>query len=166
MEKNKFLRVIQTVFHFTILVLLLTVLLGAMGIYFHYNPKPLFTQKPNGNPGKGRSVSEQFTDSIHNATGLIQGEHLELVIANCTGCHSSKLIIQNRASKEGWVGMIKWMQETQNLPDLGENEAKIVSYLATYYAPEEQGRRKQLKDIQWYELEQPEGNHKGKQALQ
>ncbi len=153
MEDRKLLQIVQAIFHFTILVLVLTVLLGAVGIYLHYSPKPLFTQKTKSTTIEDGSITEIFTDSIHNATGFIQGEHLELVIENCTGCHSSKLIIQNRASKEGWMGMIKWMQETQNLPDLGENEAKIVSYLATYYAPEEQGRRKPLTEIQWYELE-------------
>ncbi len=49
--------------------------------------------------------------------------------------------------------MIRWMQQTQNLWDLGENEELILDYLSTYYPPEEKGRRENLKDIEWYEME-------------
>jgi hypothetical protein len=153
MEDKKLLRIVQLVFRLTLMVLFLAVTLGGVGLYLYYNPKPLITKNTETNPDVNQLTAEIFTDSIHNATGFIQGEHLDLVISNCTGCHSSKLIIQNRASREGWIGMIKWMQETQNLPDLGENEDKIVDYLATYYSPEEHGRRKSLTDIQWYTLD-------------
>ena len=78
---------------------------------------------------------------------------MPLVITHCTPCHSAELVTQNRMTREGWESTIRWMQETQNLWDLGENEAAILDYLATYYAPEEQGRRPNLEDIEWYELE-------------
>ena len=81
-----------------------------------------------------------------------EGEGRALVVANCTGCHSARLVTQNRATKEGWISMIRWMQETQNLWDLGPNEAPIVEYLAKYYAPEQVGRRAPLSEIEWYEL--------------
>ena len=92
-------------------------------------------------------------DGIHVATGLIDAPELQLVITNCTGCHSSKLITQNRMSLTGWSSTIKWMQETQNLWDLGENEEAILTYLATNYAPTKKGRRANLGDIEWYELD-------------
>lgn len=85
-------------------------------------------------------------------TGFIEGNYKMLVVANCTGCHSAKLVTQNRASKEGWLNMIRWMQETQNLWPLGENEEKILEYLSTNYAPQDQGRRASLKVEEWYEL--------------
>ena len=91
-------------------------------------------------------------EGVHVASGLKAGEGLELVITNCTNCHSAKMITQNRATKEGWESMIKWMQETQNLWDLGVNQEAIVNYLATYYAPEKKGRRQPLENIEWYEL--------------
>ncbi|MEL6191568.1 MAG: hypothetical protein AAFR66_05950 [Bacteroidota bacterium] len=54
-------------------------------------------------------------NGIHVATGFkAEGDYMT-VIANCTSCHSSKLILQNRATKEGWEEMIRWMQQTQNL---------------------------------------------------
>ena len=54
---------------------------------------------------------------------------------------------------ERWNTTIKWMQETQNLWDLGLNQDIIVNYLATNYPPKAKGRRSILTDIKWYELE-------------
>jgi len=86
-------------------------------------------------------------------TGLLDGKGLSIVIVNCTRCHSAKLIAQNRANREGWISMIRWMQETQNLWDLGENEEIILDYLSKNYAPEKIGRRNNLTDIEWYSLQ-------------
>ncbi|WP_116126903.1 monoheme cytochrome C [Lewinella sp. IMCC34183] len=92
---------------------------------------------------------------VDTLTGLIaEGDYL-LVKGNCLACHSAKLITQNRADRQGWLDMIHWMQETQGLQDLGPHEGPIVDYLATYYAPEETGRRPPLGDVEWYILEQP-----------
>jgi len=92
-------------------------------------------------------------NGIHINTGLADAEGLPLVIAHCTSCHSAKLITQNRLSKEGWQEAIKWMQETQNLWDLGDDEAAIIAYLTKNYAPTAKGRREVLNDIEWYVLE-------------
>ncbi|UJH92817.1 monoheme cytochrome C [Antarcticibacterium sp. 1MA-6-2] len=100
-------------------------------------------------------VDPQIENGIHVQSGLVDDEGLYVVIGSCTSCHSSALILQNRYSREGWHERIEWMQETQGLWDLGENEDIILDYLASNYAPEEpRGRRKPLKDIQWYELKE------------
>lgn len=85
-------------------------------------------------------------------TGLVIGPGFNLVKANCLGCHSSKLITQNRASRTTWKETILWMQQTQNLWDLGENEPKILDYLSEHYAPGQAGRRLPLQQVEWYEL--------------
>lgn len=95
----------------------------------------------------------EFENGIHVATGFKEGENLDIVIANCTSCHSAKMVTQNRATRDGWKTTIRWMQETQNLWDLGENEPLILDYLAKYYAPEKAGRRQPLTNIEWYDLE-------------
>jgi len=91
---------------------------------------------------------------IDEQTGFVVDEGLNLVKANCLPCHSSKIILQNKATKEGWESIIKWMQETQNLWDLGDNKEKIVAYLAKNYGPDETGRRKPLENIEWYDLKE------------
>lgn len=95
-------------------------------------------------------------NGIHLATGLVYAEGFDIVSAACTGCHSGKLIAQNKATREGWIEMIRWMQKTQGLGDLGEFEPAIVEYLATHYAPEQEGRRMPLnpEQIEWYILEE------------
>ena len=102
------------------------------------------------------NIENRIEDGVHVQTGLLDGEGLNLVIANCTACHSAQLVTQNKADREGWKKMIVWMQQTQNLWDLGDQEEKILDYLAKHYAPEQAAstsfRRPPLKDIEWYEL--------------
>ncbi len=102
------------------------------------------------------TADERIEDGIHLATGLRVAEGFEVVRANCTGCHSGKLIAQNRATRDGWQEMIRWMQRTQGLWQLGENEAAILDYLAANYAPREIGRRANLdvESIEWYILKE------------
>jgi hypothetical protein len=109
-----------------------------------------FTQQPSAVP---------LTDTlkIDEATGLIIDEHLPLVKANCTGCHSTKLIGQHRFTREGWVGKIRWMQQYHNFWNLGESEKRILDYLEKHYSPASAGnqvpaRRAPLKNTEWYKL--------------
>mgnify|MGYP003630473209 CR=1 FL=1 len=97
--------------------------------------------------------SELIENGIHVRTGLIEAEGLQTVITNCTTCHSSKLIIQNRMGEEQWNATIRWMQKSQGLWPLGENQKVIVDYLTKNYPPVEKGRRPALTDIKWYNLE-------------
>ncbi|MEX0883300.1 MAG: hypothetical protein WDZ72_07495 [Cyclobacteriaceae bacterium] len=99
-------------------------------------------------------IEDRIEKGKHVATGLIEDEGMHLVIAHCTACHSAKLVTQNRADRAGWKKMIRWMQETQNLWDLGESEEAILNYLADNYAPVKTGRRPPLTDIEWYELKE------------
>lgn len=94
-------------------------------------------------------------NGIHVETGMIYDENFDIVRRSCTSCHSSKLVIQNRATRQGWKQMIDWMQATQGLQDLGKYETKILDYLEKNYAPTEIGRRQNLKlEIEeWYALD-------------
>jgi hypothetical protein len=92
-------------------------------------------------------------NGIHVRTGLLDGEGLMTVVNNCTNCHSAKLVIQNRMDTESWATTIDWMQRTQNLGELGANEEIIINYLVTNYPPQKVGRRSNLTNIDWYELE-------------
>jgi len=98
----------------------------------------------------------EIVDGIHVPSGLVVAEGFETVKATCTACHSGQLVTQNRATREGWEEMIRWMQSSQGLWDLGEQEPIILDYLATYYAPEAVGRRATIDAaaIEWYWLEE------------
>lgn len=101
------------------------------------------------------SIEDEVENGIHVPTGLVYAEGFEWVRATCTACHSAKLVTQNRATRVGWLEMIRWMQATQGLWDLGDKEKPILDYLAKHYAPEDIGRRAPLPvaDIEWYILE-------------
>ena len=97
---------------------------------------------------------DKIENGIHVRTGFVEAPGMMETVQNCTNCHSSKLVIQNRMDEERWKSTIKWMQETQNLWDLGENEEVIINYLVTNYPPRKKGRREVLTDIEWYQLEE------------
>ncbi|WAK03529.1 hypothetical protein [Methylobacter sp. YRD-M1] len=86
-------------------------------------------------------------------TGLIIDQGFETVKTECTVCHSAKLIIQNRATRQGWLETIRWMQNTQGLRQLpAETEREILTYLATNYPLKQQGRRANPVVEKWYWL--------------
>ncbi len=62
--------------------------------------------------------------------GLVAGPGRDLVIANCTACHSTALITQNHMSRARWDKTITWMQQTQNLWAIAPDaRAQILDYL-------------------------------------
>jgi hypothetical protein len=82
---------------------------------------------------------------IDKETGLIVAAGFEQVKTTCTVCHSPMLITQNKADREGWLEMIRWMQEKQGLWQLEpELENTILDYLATNYGPTAASRRPPL----------------------
>ena len=79
------------------------------------------------------------TDS---ATGLEIAPGWELVRAHCGGCHSHKLVTAQRADRQTWLDMIRWMQDTQNLWTFDPvTESGILDYLAQNYPPQPNRRR-------------------------
>jgi len=72
----------------------------------------------------------RVVNGIHVRTGLHDDPNLQTIIGACTSCHSAKMITQNKATRDGWEQMIRWMQKTQNLGDLGKSEPIILDYLA------------------------------------
>jgi len=150
---DQFLSRISVLMKVVAAVLFVCLLMAGSAVYMYhfYDPNNFLSTEERS---KVTAVDLSGVENgIHTLTGLKADANLELVISNCTGCHSAKLISQNRATKEGWKNTITWMQQTQNLWDLGPNEEKIIEYLSNNYAPEPTGRRKPLEDIEWYELD-------------
>lgn len=118
-----------------------------------FNKTPEITAEEVVNGTLSAEISEtEIKDGIHIETGFIASNGLEAVINNCTNCHSAKIVTQNRMTREGWLTTIRWMQKTQNLWDLGDQESIILDYLAANYTPENKGRRQNLAVEEWYEL--------------
>ena len=138
-------------------VLFLIHLLAGDALQSLWSPQPMEVSaaKKNIALAANITVEDEVRNGIHMPTGLVFSEGFEVVRATCTACHSAKLVTQNRATRAGWLDMIRWMQATQGLWELGDKEKPILDYLAKHYAPEEVGRRAPLPvaEIEWYILE-------------
>jgi hypothetical protein len=155
-KEEDFRKQIKKVYHLLLVVFSLFLITGGMLAYYTINPDFFtFEKKPEtivSTPIEVEIDEDRIENGIHVRTGLIDAEGLMTVVNNCTNCHSSKLIIQNRMNAERWNATIKWMQETQNLWELGKNQEIIVNYLVSNYPPKDKGRREILTNIEWYEL--------------
>jgi hypothetical protein len=134
------------------------ILLLASAIWY-ISGTPGLTQKQSPEPVSALQVSDDLEEfegyevgSIDEKSGLIVDRHWEVTRVSCTSCHSSSLIIQAGASREEWLNTIKWMQETQNLWDLGENEEKILDYLEKNYGPQKHSGGN-IEITEWYEID-------------
>lgn len=154
-SQKDFVKVVDAVNRLSQLVLGLVLFTLALLVLYKFNPDFL---KETSEPPPPREITVDddpnlIKDGIHVRTGLIDAEGLMTVVINCTGCHSAKLITQNRMNAERWNKTIDWMQRTQNLGDLGENREVIINYLTTNYPVKIKGRRENLQNIEWYVLE-------------
>jgi hypothetical protein len=76
------------------------------------------------------------------ASGLIKNPGWEQVRAHCGGCHSHALVTGQRADRNTWLEIIRWMQKTQNLWQFQPQvETQILDYLAANYPPQPNRRR-------------------------
>ncbi len=115
---------------------------------------------PRQTNGSIRSVPIADTLKIDAETGMINDPNLMMVKSQCTACHSSKLILQHRFTRDGWQERIRWMQKYHKLWDLGESEKVVLDYLEKHYSPQSAGakvysRRAPLKTVNWYKLDTP-----------
>lgn len=139
---------VKSLLKITKYTILISCTLIAVLVYFMIFGLP----KNSGENTTAAIQEEHIENGIDVTSGLIADEGYQVVRQICTSCHSSKQITQNRATREGWMTTIRWMQKTQKLWDLGKNEELILTYLAKNYAPENTGRRQQLTNIEWYVL--------------
>jgi len=96
---------------------------------------PLFLLAVIANPASAAEL-------VDEQTGLIVDSGWELVRAHCGGCHSHKIVTSQKADRQTWLDMIRWMQATQNLWQFDPaTEAGILDYLAKNYPPQANRRR-------------------------
>jgi hypothetical protein len=79
---------------------------------------------------------------IDETTGLKIDPGWELVRIHCGGCHSHALVTGQRADRQTWLDIIRWMQATQKLWQFDPaTEKQILDYLADNYPPQPHRRR-------------------------
>ena len=62
----------------------------------------------------------------NNYQGLSPVSGVELVVKNCTVCHSADIILANHMSRKAWDKTITWMQKEQGLWELNREVRKII----------------------------------------
>lgn len=145
---------VKKLYRYLLLLFSAFVMAAGLLVMYMYNPSFLDINAPETIAvATVEEDEDRIENGIHVRTGLVDADNLMLVVNNCTNCHSAKLVTQNRMTAERWNATIRWMQETQNLWDLGGNQELIVNYLVANYPPIAKGRRMVLSDIDWYELE-------------
>lgn len=153
MESNEFNKKIKKAEKTAYTAMFFSSIATILLIILIYNPKIFSNKQPDVIYADVVEDEDKIENGIHVRTGLIDADGLMTVVNNCTNCHSAKLVTQNRMNEERWNATIKWMQETQNLWELGDNQKIIVNYLVTNYPAKAKGRRMNLNNINWYELE-------------
>ena len=84
-----------------------------------------------------------LADGIDTDTGLVTARGWEDVRAHCGGCHAYHVVTNQRANRNAWRDMIRWMQRTQNLWQIPDQaETRILDYLADNYGPDEAARQR------------------------
>ncbi|WP_268036141.1 hypothetical protein [Algoriphagus sp. PAP.12] len=138
----------------SIAVLLLILVIGLF--FWNQNPEIFSWESDSVELSESEELEPESgitEEGIHLESGLVADDGYQLIIANCTKCHSANLVTQNRGNRDYWKSLIIWMQTTQGLWELGDSEEKILDYLSKNYAPVQEGRRANLSGVQWYELE-------------
>ena len=88
-------------------------------------------------------ADESATTDLDSGLRIAPG--WETVKANCTPCHSARVITYQRGDREAWASMIRWMQKTQGLWQFEETtQDTILTYLADSYPPGKPSRRRNL----------------------
>ncbi len=67
---------------------------------------------------------------------LPPGDGREMVEGICSGCHSIRLVTQQRLSRERWDHLLDWMVAEQGMPELdAETRERVLDYLGSHLAP-------------------------------
>lgn len=150
--EKRFYRKISLMIRF--ILLYFTVGMVILLLYFFNISIPPILNNGKSDYPVTKSEMDEVVDGIHTGTGLKYDAHIVLIQKHCLSCHSSAIILQNKGDKERWKNIIVWMQEKQNLWDLGDDEPGILEYLSSHYKAEFTGRRQgiDISSIEWYDI--------------
>ena len=86
--------------------------------------------------------------------GLPSGPGIDLVLGNCTICHSTSIILQNHMDREAWDKTITWMQKEQAMWELEADDRKaILEYLSKHQGINQNMNRNSKRKQSMYEFD-------------
>ena len=85
---------------------------------------------------RGEQLEAPPVNDAENFGGLPEGRGRDIVFYHCAICHSTRLVLQQRLSREVWDETLDWMVEEQGMNELERGARKMVlDYLSTYLNP-------------------------------
>ncbi|WP_206057287.1 hypothetical protein [Nitratireductor sp. XY-223] len=65
---------------------------------------------------------------------LVDDAGVEETFIYCTACHSERIVAQQGITRDGWVEMLEWMVDEQEMEEIEEPDyTLVVDYLAKNY---------------------------------
>ena len=96
--------------------------------------RQFFTALEAGAAAPDMAMGRPEFDPDDDYYGLPDDAGRDLVAARCQGCHSLRIVMQQRAADERWAYMLQWMTQKQNMPPLPpDEEAQIRAYLVQHF---------------------------------
>lgn len=88
-------------------------------------------------PAVGSAARDLFNPQ-DDYWGLPRTTGYEETAAYCTACHSLRIVMQQRQTREGWDYLLTWMSEKQGMaPPHPEDRETILNYLAEHFTDSE-----------------------------
>lgn len=65
---------------------------------------------------------------------LVNRPGVEETHAYCTACHSERIVAQQGLTKEGWIELLEWMVDEQEMEEIEEPDLTLIlDYLTKNY---------------------------------
>ena len=112
----------------------------------HTGESLTFAELDAGAERVAAAVSPFLTGPDQVVAVAMPQDNWQIVAAHCGACHSTRLVTQNRGSRETWLHMIRWMQ------DNGKTwlAPRLIDRTETY-ATQRETHEEQLKPWQAYQ---------------
>lgn len=76
-------------------------------------------------------------NDAENFGGLPEGAGREIVFYQCAICHSTRIVLQQRLSRDSWDETLDWMVEEQGMAEpTPEIRRTVLDYLTTHLNPD------------------------------
>jgi hypothetical protein len=110
----------------------LLILLGVLGWRWLAHLPPRVTETETSVTAAGVTLDSQGVTLPGDATAFPPGPGIDLLVTNCTGCHSREMILtQPKLAADKWQATIDKMRKAYHAPVAPADDAKIIAALLT-----------------------------------
>lgn len=90
----------------------------------------------------GAQTATEFTPGEEAPEDFPDGRGREETFYSCTACHGFKIVAQQGMTRRQWDESLTWMTERHGMPELDEEDRKLIlDYLEATYPPRQEERR-------------------------